>query len=235
MKCAVCESELVESGSCPQCESTALETSEVEGVLVEEATPTVMAPPPPPAAFVPPPAPASYDNAVLLYGSHAPAQPFLTYGRVSVGMTTFLCVITLGIYYLIWIYKNMKVYRALSGRAGANMEQLFWGLVIAIGVTVLFSWTVILSILLGIAIIVLQIMLTSQMLDDRIAIAERYGFVSQLPSKGYTLGILIAGLVSPYLIVTLLITLPLFIWYLVVFFRGHNVVVDGVAQAAQQA
>ena len=114
------------------------------------------------------------------------------------------------------------------------MEQLFWGLVIAIGLTVLFSWTIIVSILLGIAIIVLQVMLTSQMLDDRIAIAERYGFASQLPTKGYTLGILIAALVSPYLIVTLLITLPLLIWYLVVFFRGHNVVVDGVAQAAQR-
>lgn len=234
MNCEVCESELDASGSCTTCVSAAAETVEGSAVIVEENS-SVMASPPPPPAFVAPQGPASYDSAVLLYGSNAPAQPFLTYGRVSVGMTTFLCIITLGIYYLIWIYKNMKVYRALSGRAGANMEQLFWGLVIAIGLTVLFSWTIIGSLLLGIAIIVLQIMLTSQMLDDRIAIAQRYGFLPQLPSKGYTMGILIAALVSPYLIVTLLITLPLLIWYLVVFFRGHNVVVDGVARAAQAA
>lgn len=176
--------------------------------------------------------PATYDTTVQRYGTTPTQQPFIQYGRVDVAVTTLLCLITFGIYYLVWIYKNMTVYRALSGRQGANMTQLFWGLTIAVSLTVLFSWTIIGGILLSVAIVALQIILTSQMLDDRIAIGQRYGFATEPPSKSLIMGVLIATMVSPYLIVALLITVPLAAWYLVLFFRGHNVVVDGLARAA---
>lgn len=161
--------------------------------------------------------------------SDSPASPstgsFLSVGRVEVGMMTFLSAITFGIFFMVWLYKAMREYRTFSGRQGANLEQYFWGTVIAVGATVVLSLlTVVLGVLAVIAAIVMEALLINEVLKDRDAAAP-ISIRSSLPSAGLLITLLVLSNVVSLTVCGLVIGIPLAIWFYYQFFIGHNMLI----------
>jgi len=153
---------------------------------------------------------------------------FLEVGRVEVGMMTFLSTITLGIYFLVWLYKSMRVYRTLSGRAGANLEQYFWGTVIAFGSAIILSLiTGVLGVLALIAGIVIEALLINEVIKDRDAAAPA-NIQPLLPSAGLLVTLLVVGNVVSLTICGLIIGIPIAVWFYYQFFTGHNLLIEGL-------
>ena len=148
--------------------------------------------------------------------------------KVEVGMMAFISIITLGIYFFVWLYKSMHAYRKLSGRSGANLDTYCWGTVIAVGVAVILSLlTIILGILAGIAALVMQVILVSEVLKDRDAAAPS-AVRAQLPSAGLLITLLILGHLTSVTLCGLIVGIPLFVWFYYQFFTGHNMLVNAL-------
>lgn len=153
---------------------------------------------------------------------------FLAVGRVDVGMMTFLSTITLGVYFLVWLYKAMRVYRILSGRAGANLERYFWGTVIALGAAILLSLTTgVLGVLALIAGIVIEALLINEVIKDRDA-AAAVNIRPLLPSAGLLVTLLVVANVASVTVCGLIIGIPVAIWFFYQFFTGHNLLIQSV-------
>ena len=156
----------------------------------------------------------------------------MEYGRVDVTTVTFLSAITLGVYFFIWLYKAMKIYRSLSGRSGANLEQLFWGTVIAVGATVVLSVaTVVLGLLALVAAIVIDAILLNEVLKDRDEIARRVHLISRMPAAGLLVTLCVLSNVFGATICGLIIGIPLAIVFYYQFFTGHNTLMNAAEQA----
>ena len=170
-----------------------------------------------------PPVPMSAPAAAA---APSPVGTFMSPGRVDVGLVTFLSVITFGIYWMVWVYGAMKEYRAHSGRVGRNLEQLFWGMVIALGVAVVLGiFTVVLWFVAVVAYIVIAAFFVYELMLDRDAIAARLGIVG-LPTVGMLLTLSILANVFSATFCGVIIGIPLGIWFYIEFFRGHNRIVE---------
>ena len=159
-----------------------------------------------------------------------PTGSMLELGRVDVGMVTFLSTITLGIYFMVWLYKAMRMYRTLSGRAGANLEQYFWGTVIAVGAAIVLSLlTGFLGLLAITAAIVLEALLINEVIKDRDAAAPLTAR-AMLPSAGLLVTLAVLSNVVSLTVCGLLVGIPLAIWFYYQFFTGHNRLIEARAQ-----
>lgn len=159
-----------------------------------------------------------------------PTGSLLDLGRVDVGMMTFLSTITFGIYFMVWLYKAMRMYRTLSGRAGANLEQYFWGTVIAAGAAIVLSLlTGFIGLIAVIAAIVLEALLINEVIKDRDA-ATPVSVRAMLPSAGLLVTLLVLSNVVSLTVCGLIIAIPLAIWFYYQFFTGHNRLIEANAQ-----
>lgn len=160
---------------------------------------------------------------------------FMPFGRVEVGTVTFLSTITLGIYFLIWLYKGMTIYRTMSRRSGANLEQLFWGTIIALGATFVLSLaTIVLGLLAAIAAVVISAILINEVLKDRDEIGRRYGVLEQLPSAGTLIAVWVISEVLSLTLCGLIVGIPLAVWFYYQFFLGHNIIIDASQAAGER-
>ena len=160
----------------------------------------------------------------------SPTGSLLELGRVDVGMMTLLSTITVGIYFMVWLYKAMQMYRTLSGRAGANLEQYFWGTVIAAGVAIALSLlTGFLGLIAVIAVIVIEALLINEVIKDRDAAAP-VAARAMLPSAGLLVTLLTLSYVVSLTVCGLIVGIPLAIWFYYQFFTGHNGLIDALAQ-----
>lgn len=150
-------------------------------------------------------------------------------GRVDVAMMTLLSTVTLGIWWLVWAFQEIKIYRRISGRTGPNLEQYFWAYVIALGSGFVLSMVFLpLGILASIASIVIGAMFLHQWTQDRDAIAQRYGTSAPLASGGSLIALWIVAQILTLTFVGIIIALPLLVVLSVMIFNSHNRVVEGV-------
>lgn len=182
-------------------------------------------PPTPPAAPYPPTAPQP--------PSTPQAGPNLG-ARVEVGMSVLLSMITLLIWWILWLHPRLAWYAQQAGRPFGNRVTYFW-LFVGLGIGGLASGLILplLGFPLVIAAVVFGCLLTVEVVRDQTAIAERWGWSSPMPGSVTTLVMLssIAG-GAALTIVLLPVTVVLLVLYFLLFFRNHNLVA-GLLDPAQ--
>ncbi len=118
------------------------------------------------------------------------------------------------------------MYRTLSGRAGANLEQYFWGTVIAVGAAIVLSLlTGVLGLLAVIAAIVIEALIINEVIKDRDAAAP-VAARAMLRSAGLLVTLLVLSNVVSLSVCGLILGIPLAVWFCYQFFAGHNVLID---------
>lgn len=145
---------------------------------------------------------------------------------VDVGMSVFLSLITVGIWWLVWIYPRLTWYSQQSGRPPGNRLTYFW-LVVGLGAASVVSFLIfpLLWFPLYIASVVFGCLLTVDIVRDQEAIATRNGWGPSLPGTVTTLVALYALAGGLGLTVILLpIAIVVLVFYFLFFFRNHNVV-----------
>ena len=154
-------------------------------------------------------------------------------GRVDVAVMTLLSVVTLGIFFLIWVYKAMKEYRQLSGREGQQMDQYYWATIICLGASVvLTALTGVLGILTAIAAIVVYALFLNELIKDRDTIAARLG-VTGLAGSGLLITLAVVGNALAFTLIGLVVWIGLEIWFCIVFFQSHNKVAEALSRSAE--
>lgn len=150
----------------------------------------------------------------------------------NVGLAVFLTIITLGIWFVVWLYPRLTWYAQQSGRPMGNRVTYYW-LLIGFTVASIFIglFTFLLWFPLFIAAIVFGSLLTYDLVKDQEAIVTSRGALIGLAATPTTLVTLYA--VGNGLGVTILL-LPATIISLIVFyflfFKNHNAAVAAVAQ-----
>jgi hypothetical protein len=156
-------------------------------------------------------------------------------GKVDVGITVLLSVITLGIYWDIWIYKRLGWYSEMSGRPMGNRVNYFWLFIgLIAGATALSLLTggvfLILAVPLAIASVVFASLLISDLGKDQEVIALRTP-TSKLPASMATLVILWAvGNGIGFTIILFPVGVVMIIFFFIYFFRNHNTIIDSLTQ-----
>lgn len=145
---------------------------------------------------------------------------------VDVGMSVFLSLITVGIWWLVWIYPRLTWYSQQSGRPPGNRLTYFW-LVVGLGAASVVSFLIfpLLWFPLYIASVVFGCLLTVDIVRDQEAVALLLGWGPTLPGTVTTLVVLYALAGGLGLTVILLpIAIVVLVFYFLFFFRNHNVV-----------
>jgi len=148
--------------------------------------------------------------------------------RVDVGLSTFLTLITLGIWFFFWLYPRLSWYSRTSGRPVGNRITFFWVLVGLFAGGVLSSLAFpLLAFPVLIAGVVFGSLLTNELAKDQEATVRRLNPVSALPATPTTLVVLyVVGNGIGITIFLLPVSLVLLIFFYVLFFRNHNAMVD---------
>lgn len=196
-------------------------------VRADTAFPTAFSPAPPPPSSTGPTAPPPPTGAAPPQYAYTPPAPNLA-SRVDVGLSTFLTLITLGIWWAFWMYPRLTWYARTSGRPVGNRVTYFWVLV---GLTIASALMAFVFPLLWIpgyiAAIVFGGLLTYDLAKDQEATIKRANPVSGPPATPTTLVVLYAiGNGVGITIVLLPVTVVLLVFFYVFFFRNHNAMVD---------
>lgn len=195
-------------------------------VRADTAFPSAFAPAPPPPGYEPPVAPTPPSTAPPQYAYVSPPPNLAT--RVDVGLSTFLTLITLGIWFFFWLYPRLTWYSRTSGRPMGNRVTYFWVLVGLVAGGVIFSFVFpLLGIPVFIAGVVFGSLLTHELAKDQEATVKRVNPVSGPPATPTTLVVLYAvGNGIGITIVLLPVTVVILVFFYVFFFRNHNAMVD---------
>lgn len=199
-------------------------------VRADMAFPTAFAPaPPPPGYTLPTTTPPPPGAAAPQYAYVPPAPNLAT--RVDVGLSTFLTLITLGIYWLFWMYPRLSWYSRTSGRPIGNRVTYFWVLVgLFAGGILTFLIFPILGFPIFIAGVVFGSLLTNELAKDQEATVKRLNPVSGLPATPTTLVVLYAvGNGIGITVILLPASIVILIFYYVFFFRNHNAMIHAAA------
>lgn len=159
-------------------------------------------------------------------------DPLMPSGRVDVGLMTLLSTVTLGIWWLVWVFPEIRNYRRLSGRREPNVENYFWAYVIIGAVTVTLSWLIIfllpIAFLTYFAGVVAGAMFLSQWTRDRDLAAANFGGSRNLASRTTLLALWISANLLAATFIGIFVAFPLLIVLTVLIFRSHNELVHVV-------
>lgn len=149
----------------------------------------------------------------------------LSYGRVDVGVLVLLSAVTLGIFWLIWIYRAMRFYRQQVGKPVNSLDVYFWGTVISLAVAVVLGVVTLGIGLVGIVVgIVFMALLVAELVKDQGQIAARYG-AAGITSVGAMVALITVANLLSVTLVGLIVGIPLVVWFYYLFFRDHNRVI----------
>ena len=195
-------------------------------VRADTAFAAAFAPAPPPPGYTPPVPPTPPSAASPQYAYVSPPPNLAT--RVDVGLSTFLTLITLGIWFFFWLYPRLSWYSRTSGRPMGNRVTYFWVLVgLTIGSALMAFAFPLLWIPGYIAATVFGSLLIYELAKDQEATIKRLNPVTGPPATPTTLVVLYAvGNGVGITIVLLPVTIIILIFFYVFFFRNHNAMVD---------
>jgi hypothetical protein len=181
-----------------------------------------------PAAFGPVP---PITNTSIWTSTNQTPRPDLA-RQEGVGLSVFLALITLGIWFVIWLYPRLTWYSQVSGRPMGNRVTYYWLLIgFTIASFVIGLFTFLLWFPLFIAAIVFGSMLTYELVKDQQQILTARSAALGLAATPATLVVLYAvGNGIGITIILLPATLILLIVYYWLFFKNHNAAVAAVTQ-----
>jgi hypothetical protein len=150
----------------------------------------------------------------------------------NVGLAVFLTIITLGIWFVVWLYPRLTWYAQQSGRPMGSRVTYYW-LLIGFAVASIFIglFTFLLWFPLFIAAIVFGSLLTYDLVKDQEVIVTSRGALIGLAATPTTLVTLYA--VGNGLGITILLlpaTLVLLIVFYYLFFKNHNAAIAALTQ-----
>ena len=150
----------------------------------------------------------------------------------SVGLSVFLALITLGIWFVVWLYPRLTWYAQQSGRPMGNRVTYYWLLIgFTVGAIVLGLFTFFFWFPLFIAAVVFGSLLTYDLAKDQKTIVTSRNALIGLAATPTTLVVLYAvgnGIgVTIFLLPVTLILVIIFYW---LFFKNHNAAVAAVTQ-----
>jgi hypothetical protein len=176
--------------------------------------------------------PTNVDAQIWASSSNAaPARADLA-RQESVGLSVFLTFITLGIWFVVWLYPRLTWYAQQSGRPMGNRVTYYWLLIgFTVGSFVLGLVTLLLWFPLFIGAIVFGSLLTYDLVKDQQIIVSTRGAGAGLAATPTTLVVLYAvgnGIgITLVLLPATLVLLIIFYW---LFFKNHNAAVASVTQ-----
>lgn len=191
----------------------------------------------PPSAYAPPQAPTRSPDAAR----------YLT-GSVRIGSAVLLTIITLSIYWLVWIYRRLGWYQRISGNSSRLSITFFW---VAIGLWIVSFVLLVIETFTGLAILLLTefavglvsalflaLVIRNVANDQQAVVTAGVGF--RLPmSPQLLVSIYVVASVIGYGSLLLpeiygLVLLPLSLIgstvFLIYFFRNHNAVIAVLAR-----
>lgn len=150
---------------------------------------------------------------------------------MSPEILTLLSVVTVGIFWLFWVFKQQRIYTRVAGRVGGSTEGLYWGMIATFGAaTVLLVLFPPLGWVTFIACLVVQSLFLNSWLHDRNTIAARLGSV-RMESKETIIALnILAGILS-LTILGLLLSIPLMIAVFFMIYRSHDRLVKAATAA----
>lgn len=181
-----------------------------------------------PAAFGS--APTIITTEAFSFTTQSPRPDLVQQERV--GLSVFLTLITLGIWFVVWLYPRLTWYSQESGRPMGNRVTYYWLLIgFSISSLVLGLFTFLLLFPLFTAAIVFGSLLTYLLVKDQEQIVSSRGAVFGLAATPTTLVVLYAiGNAMGLTVILLPATLVLIIIYYWLFFKNHNAAVAAVTQ-----
>lgn len=187
-------------------------------------------PPPPPSPPPTRPSPASPDSAHRATSGARGDKPLLRFD-MELPLIVVLSVVTLGIFYLIWLYGALSSYRELSGRRSATIT-LFWINVATLCVAVMaVSILPLVSLPIELASLAVGTYLMHEVLLDRAAMVEQLGEIEGLQSYTTLMALyVVSGVmclsIAAILIVPCMIGVPLFVGLVFMMVSDHKRIVD---------
>lgn len=156
-------------------------------------------------------------------------------GKADVGIAVLLSIITVGIYWDIWIYKRLAWYSANSGRPIGNRVTYFWLFIGLLGGAVFLSLVSIgaLSLLLiplVVASIVFSGLLISDIGKDQQAIVQQSAGPGLAVTPTTLVVLWTVGNAISYTIVLLPVGIVMLVFFFIYFFRNHNAAIDAVSR-----
>lgn len=144
-------------------------------------------------------------------------------GPVEVGSATVLSTITLGIYWLFWIYPAFQDYARKADRSASNSTTLFWTYVGTLAATFIFALFFFpLALIAIVAAVVVSGMLVNDIVRNREIAIERAGGDPTEQARGLQVTLYVLANVFAATVCGIVIAIPLTIWFYLIFFRGHN-------------
>lgn len=152
-------------------------------------------------------------------------------GSVDPGTLTLLSIVTLSIYWFIWVYGPMQDYRRFSGRQSPNIVQLFWATVICAGVVMVMALVFpLLALIAAIALVAIDAVLFNEILKDRDLAIAQAGSPPAEGSRALLVTLIVVANVLSLTVCGLIIAIPIMIYVFLIFFRGHNTFVQAVGE-----
>lgn len=144
----------------------------------------------------------------------------------QVGMFTFLSMITLGIWWLVWLHPRLGWYAEQSGRPVGNRVRYFW---IFVGLSALSAIAALVgplpTLLLAIAAAVMGCLLVRDVARDQVQILAERGHGSATKPATLVALFAVASVSAPTLLL-LPVALVVGVVFYVLWFRNHNAAVD---------
>lgn len=160
-----------------------------------------------------------------------PSSGLLGRGTVDPGTLTLLSIVTLSIYWFVWVYSPMQDYRRFSGRQSPNIVQLFWATVICAGVVAVMALVFpLLALIAAIALVAIDAVLFNEILKDRDLAIAQAGAPPAEGSRALLVTLIVVANVLSLTVCGLIIAIPIMIYVFLIFFRGHNTFVQAVGE-----
>ena len=156
-------------------------------------------------------------------------------GKVDVGIAVLLSMITLGIYWDVWIYKRLAWYAERSGRPMGNRVTYFWlfiGFVAGSSFLslVTFGALLILVIPLAIASVVFSALLISDIGKDQQAIIQNGGIASLAATPTVLVVLWAVSNGIAWTVILIPISIVMLVFFFMYFFKNHNAVIESIAR-----
>jgi len=190
-----------------------------------------------PAAFPSSPTPPIGAGATPPRATAVPGSVGDLTARVDVGVAVFLSVITIGIYWDIWLYKRLFWYAQESGRPLGNRINYFWLFIgfLAAGLFLgLLSVGFFLFFLLIVGAVIASAVFSSLLINeigkDQATITQRAAIRPMSASPATLVTLWVVGNAVGLTVVLLPVGIVLLVFFYIYFFRNHNAVIDSLAQ-----
>lgn len=150
--------------------------------------------------------------------------------RVDVGVSVVLAIITLGIWWLVWIYPRLGWYAERAGRPIGNRVVYFWIVVGSYGgAFVLGLLTFVLGIIAGIVAVVFASLLVYELSVDQRTLASTRGVTAMAAAPSTVVTLYAVGQGISLTLVLIPVSIVLSVLSFLYFFRNHNQAVSGEA------